>query len=110
MRGINHNLIYHAMSTQFTARHFQPSDHLKQFSLDAVDKLHTFHTDISSIEIVLEPSQDADRPQKADLRVKIPGDFLTATVEEESYEKAVLEAVDLMTRQLRKFKTKHATH
>ncbi|MDR9387744.1 MAG: ribosome-associated translation inhibitor RaiA [Balneolaceae bacterium] len=98
------------MKTQFTARHFQPSDQLKQFSLDAVDKLHTFHTDISSIEIVLEPGQDADCPQKADLRVKIPGDFLTASVEEETFEKAVLDVVDVVTRQLRKFKTKHATH
>ena len=98
------------MSTQFTARHFNPSSQLKEFTLDAVEKLHTFHSEISSIEVVLEPGQDADAPQKADLRVKIPGDYLTATVEDESYEKAVLEAVDLMTRQLRKFKTKHATH
>jgi putative sigma-54 modulation protein len=98
------------MSTQFTARHFHPSTQLKEFTLDAIEKIHTFHSEISSIEVVLEPGQDADAPQKVDLRVKIPGDYLTATVEDESYEKAVLEAVDLMTRQLRKFKTKHATH
>ena len=94
------------MKTTFTARHFTASQDLKDFCEGAVSKLEQFHNRIMSVDIVLEPGQDEDNPQKAELNVKIPGSFFNAKEEAPKYEQAVNEAVEDVIRQLKKFKGK----
>lgn len=95
------------MKTTFTARHFQASPDLKEFSLSSVEKLEQFFDKIVVCDIVLEPGQDDDNPSIAELNVKVPKTLINVTEEAPSYEQAIGAAVDTAVRQLRKYKTKH---
>lgn len=98
------------MKTTFTARHFNCSDDLKQFSLDSVEKLEQFFDKIIVCDIVLEPGQDNENPSVAELNVKVPKTLINVSEKAPSYEQAVSTAVDNAIRQLRKYKTKHFEH
>jgi putative sigma-54 modulation protein len=94
------------MNVRFTARHFEASNQLKEFSKDAVSKLENFYDRIVSCSIVLEPDPSDETPQKAELIVKIPNTTLTASESAEKYETAILAVVDNLSRQLKRYKEK----
>ncbi len=98
------------MKTTFTARHFDCSPDLKEFSLSAVEKLEQFFDKIVVCDIVLRPGQDDENPSIAELNVKVPKTLINASEEAPTYEQAISEAVDNAVRQLRKYKTKHFEH
>ncbi|MFU8813544.1 MAG: ribosome hibernation-promoting factor, HPF/YfiA family [Balneolaceae bacterium] len=98
------------MKTTFTARHFDASSDLQQYSLDAVEKLSQFFDKIIVCDIVLQPGQDDENPYKAELNVKVPKQLLNVSEEAPSYEQAINTAVDTAIRQIRKYKTKHFEH
>lgn len=98
------------MKTTFTARHFDPSQQLKEFSVDTVQKLDQFYDRILTCDIILEPTPDDEEPQQAELNVKIPQKLLNATATGTSYEQAINRAVDNVIRQLKKYKNKHFTN
>lgn len=95
------------MKTTFTARHFQSSPELKEFSLSAVEKLDQFYDKIIVCDIVLSPGNDDDNPSIAELNVKVPKKLINVSEEAPSYEQAIGSAVDTAVRQIRKYKTKH---
>jgi putative sigma-54 modulation protein len=95
------------MKTTFTARHFNPSEELHTYSEDAVQKFDQFFDRILNCDIVLEPSPDDDAPCKAELNVKVPKKLLNASAKATSYEHAVNEAIENISRQLKKYKDKH---
>ncbi|TVR16230.1 MAG: ribosome-associated translation inhibitor RaiA [Balneolaceae bacterium] len=98
------------MKTTFTARHFECSAELKEFSLAAVEKLEQFFEKIVVCDIVLRPGQDDDNPSIAELNVKVPKTLINVSEAAPSYEQAIGNAVDNAVRQLRKYKTKHYEH
>ncbi|NBC28145.1 MAG: ribosome-associated translation inhibitor RaiA [Bacteroidetes bacterium] len=98
------------MKTTFTARHFDASNDLKQFSLDAVEKLDQFFDKIIVCDIVLQPGQDDENPYKAELNVKVPKQLLNVSEKAPSYEQAINTAVETAIRRIRKYKTKHFEH
>lgn len=98
------------MKTTFTARHFDCSTNLKEFSLSSVEKLEQFFDKIVVCDIVLRPGQDDDNPAIAELNVKVPKTLINVSEEAPSYEQAIGMAVDNAVRQLRKYKTKHFEH
>jgi len=99
------------MNISFTSRHFDASENLKEFSKGSVEKLEHFYDRIVSCDIVLEPTADAKKPQKAELIIKVPQKVIAVNETAESYEKAVAVAVDVATRQLKRYKQKlQATH
>ncbi|MDZ7694167.1 MAG: ribosome-associated translation inhibitor RaiA [Balneolaceae bacterium] len=98
------------MKTTFTARHFDPNQQLKEFSIDTVQKLDQFYDRILTCDIILEPTPDDEEPQQAELNVKIPQKLLNAKATGTSYEQAINRAVDNVTRQLKKYKNKHFTN
>lgn len=98
------------MKTTFTARHFDASNDLKQFSLDAVEKLDQFFDKIIVCDIVLQPGQDDENPYKAELNVKVPKKLLNVSEKAPSYEQAINTAVETAIRRIRKYKTKHFEH
>lgn len=98
------------MKTTFTARHFDCSTTLKEFSLSSVEKLEQFFDKIVVCDIVLRPGQDDDNPAIAELNVKVPRTLINVSEEAPSYEQAIGMAVDNAVRQLRKYKTKHFEH
>jgi len=94
------------MKTSFTARHFNASEDLKNYCLGSVEKLEQFFDRIMTCDIVLEPGPDEDNPQTAEINVKVPGSFFNASESAPSYEQAVSEVVDIISRQLKKYKAK----
>lgn len=94
------------MNISFTSRHFDASNNLKEFSKGSVEKLEHFYDRIVSCDIVLEPTSDPEKPQKAELIVKVPRKVIAVNEKADSYEKAVAMAVDVATRQLKKYKQK----
>ena len=98
------------MKKTFAARHFECSDSLKEYSMDAVDKLTTYFDRIVGADVILQPSQNAGKPQSAEILVKVPGDLLTAKVEDQTYELAVHGCIEILSRQIRKYKTRHFEH
>lgn len=95
------------MKTTFTARHFQSSPELKEFSLSAVEKLDQFYDKIIVCDIVLRPGNDDENPSIAELNVKVPKKLINVSEKAPSYEQAIGNAVDTAVRQIRKYKTKH---
>lgn len=95
------------MKTTFTARHFDSSPELKEFSISAVEKLDQFLDKIIVTDIVLRPGQDDDNPCIAELNVKVPRTLINVSEEAPTYEQAMGAAVDTAIRQLRKYKTKY---
>lgn len=98
------------MKTTFTARHFDASQQLKEYSVDAVQKLDQFYDRIVTCDIILEPTPDDEEPQQAELNVKIPQTLLNAKEQAPTYEQAMNKVVDNITRQLKKYKDKHFTN
>ncbi|HYW36037.1 MAG TPA: ribosome-associated translation inhibitor RaiA [Balneolaceae bacterium] len=95
------------MKTTFTARHFEPTQELHTYSEEAVQKLDQFYDRIIACDIILEPVPNDENPHQAELNLKIPQTLLNAKEQASSYEKAVNDVVDNITRQLKKYKDKH---
>ncbi|WP_421774817.1 ribosome hibernation-promoting factor, HPF/YfiA family [Gracilimonas sp.] len=99
------------MKTTFTARHFEASADLQQYCRDSVEKLEQFYDRIVMCDIILEPTPSDENPQQAEIIVKVPRKVLTAKESAGSYEQAVHNAVDTVSRQLKKYKEKmHAVN
>jgi len=94
------------MNISFTSRHFDASNDLQEFSKGSVEKLEHFYDRIVSCDIILEPTSDPKNPQKAELIVKVPKKVIAVNEAAESYEKAISVAVDVASRQLKRYKQK----
>lgn len=95
------------MKTTFTARHFEPSPELHSYSEEAVQKLDQFFDRILACDIILEPVPADDTPCQAELNVKVPQKLLNGKEQASSYEQAVNQVVENVSRQLKKYKNKH---
>lgn len=94
------------MKTTFTARHFDPSDELREYAENAVQKFDQFYDRILTCDIILEPVPDDDNPQQAELNVKVPQKLINVKEQGTSYEQAINMAIDKGTRQLKRYKKK----
>lgn len=95
------------MKTTFTARHFEPSQELHEYSEEAVQKLDQFFDRIITCDIILEPVPNNENSSQAELNVKVPQKLLNAKEQAPSYEQALNQVVDNIARQLKKYKDKH---
>lgn len=95
------------MKTTFTARHFDASKELHAYAEDAVQKLDQFYDRIITCDIILQPVPDNENPQQAELNVKVPQKLINAKEQAATYEKAINEVVENVSRQLKKYKDKH---
>lgn len=94
------------MKTTFTARHFDHDPELHDFAEDAVQKLDQFYDRILTCDIILEPNPDDDNPKQAELNVKVPQKLINAKEHAPSYEQAINQVVETVSRQLKKYKKK----
>lgn len=98
------------MKTTFTARHFEASADLQQYCRDSVEKLEQFYDRIVMCDIILQPTPSDENPQQAELIVKVPRKVLTVKESAKTYEQAIHNAIDIISRQLKRYKEKmHAT-
>ncbi|MFN1833807.1 ribosome hibernation-promoting factor, HPF/YfiA family [Balneola sp. MJW-20] len=98
------------MKTTFTARHFEASASLQEYSRDTVQKLENYYDRIVMCDIILEPSSSNEDPQQAEIILKVPKKVLTASAKAGTYEQAVHDAVENIIRQLKKYKDKMSTY
>ncbi|MFU8860714.1 MAG: ribosome hibernation-promoting factor, HPF/YfiA family [Cyclonatronaceae bacterium] len=94
------------MKTTFTSRHFEASNRLQDYSVKAVSKLEKFYDGIIDCDIIMQPNEDHDEPNRAELIVKVPNDLLNVSETAATYEQAMLKAVDTMKRLLIRYKEK----
>lgn len=95
------------MKTTFTARHFDASKELHAYAEDAVQKLDQFYDRIVTCDIILQPVPDDENPHQAELNVKVPRKLINAKEKAASYEKAINDVVDNVSRQIKKYKDKN---
>jgi len=91
------------MRITFTARHFKPSERLKEHAHLQAEKLKKFSDGILDIEIILDYIKQV---QKAELVAKVYGTRLTVVEESEDMYKSIDLAMEKMERQLAKHKDK----
>lgn len=91
------------MEYKLTARHFNPSDGLKQYIDKHLKRLEKFYRGIIDCEVILYPEALL---QVAEVQVKVNGALLTAVEKSEDMFKSVDLAVEKIERQLKKHKEK----
>lgn len=74
--------------------------------MEAVQKLNNFFDHITSCDVILEPSSKLDTPQKAEINISVPSKILTVSVASTTYERAVHDAIENLSRQLKRYKQK----
>ena len=94
------------MKVSFTARHFTASNDLKEYCNQAVQKLNNFFDHITSCDVILEPASSSENPQKAEINVHVPSKVLTVSVAATTYERAVHDGIENLSRQLKRYKQK----
>lgn len=91
------------MRITFTARHFKPSDRLKEHAHVQAEKLKKYSDGILDIEIILDYIKQL---QVAEVVVKVHGTRLTAAEESEDMYKSIDLVMEKMQRQLQRHKDK----
>ncbi len=91
------------MRISFTARHFKPSERLKEFATSEVARLKKYYDDILDVDIILDYVK---QEQVAEIVVKVYGQRLTVEEKSEDMYKSISLAVDKLERKLLKYKEK----
>lgn len=91
------------MRISFTARHYKPSDRLKEYAQNEVLRLEKFYDGIISCDIVLDYQKEI---QIAELVLTVYGQQLTVVEKSEDIYKSIDKAVEKMERQLKRYKEK----
>ena len=91
------------MRINFTARHFKPSERLKQHAHDEVKRLKKYYTGILNCDIILDYEKQT---QIAEVIVHVYGNQLAVREKSEDMYKSINLAVDKIERQLKKYKEK----
>ena len=91
------------MRVSFTARHFKPSDRLKEFAENEVSRLKKYYDGILDIEIVLDYIK---QEQVAEIIAKVYGTKIPAVIRSEDMYKSITLAVDTLERSIVKYKEK----
>jgi len=92
------------MRVNFTARHYKPSERLKNYAIQEVQKLDKFYEGIITCDIILDFQKLL---QIAEIIIQVHGNRLTAVEKSEDIYKSIDLAVTKLERQLKKYKAKH---
>ena len=91
------------MRVNLTARHFKPSDRLKEYAHDEVKRLKKYYDGILVCDIILDYEKYT---QSAEIVLHVYGQKLTARDKSEDMYKSINLSVDKLERQLKKYKEK----
>ncbi|NAS32284.1 ribosome-associated translation inhibitor RaiA [Flavobacteriaceae bacterium R38] len=90
--------------------HTTASLELQQFVLKRVEKLSEKYHDIIKADVFLKEENDPSlKGNICDIRLSIPGPFIFASSNEESFEAAIVETINDLKKQLDKRKGKQKT-
>ncbi|MBN1349142.1 ribosome-associated translation inhibitor RaiA [candidate division KSB1 bacterium] len=91
------------MRVNFTARHYKPSERLKEYATQEVQKLERYYDSIIDCEIILDYQK---LHQIADIKLIVHGNTLAAIEKSDDIYKSIDLAVTKLERQLKKYKAK----
>jgi putative sigma-54 modulation protein len=94
------------MNVSITARKFKAHSTLKEFITGEVESLRKYYDSILDIDVILSFQNSNNSVKTAEIIVNVPGQKLTATESTDDFNKAVVAAVEKLSRQLQKLKTK----
>jgi putative sigma-54 modulation protein len=94
------------MNIIITSRKFKARDALKEFITAEVKTLQKYNDRILNIDVILSYQNSRDSIKIAEIIVQVPGQTLAATEQSDEYKKAVSAAVEKLSRQLTKLKSK----
>ena len=94
------------MNIKITARKFKAHDTLKDFITSEVSSLEKFSDEILDLDVILSFQNSKESIKIAEIVLQVPGQTLTATENSDDFKKSVSAAVEKLSRQLKKFKTK----
>ncbi|MDR3625501.1 MAG: ribosome-associated translation inhibitor RaiA [Ignavibacteriaceae bacterium] len=94
------------MNISITARKFKAHSTLKDFVTAEVESLAKYDDSILDVNVVLSFQNSSNSVKTAEIIVKVPGQVLTAAESTDDFNKSVVAAVEKLSRQLQKFKTK----
>lgn len=97
------------MNVTITSRKFKARDILKDFVSAEVKSLEKFNDRIHSADVVLSYQNTRASIKIAEIILQVPGQTLTAMEQSDDYKKAVSAAVEKLSRQLTKLKSKKTT-
>ena len=98
------------MNISITSRKFKARETLKDFINSEVVSLERFYDNILSADVILSYQNTRDSIKRAEIILKIPGMVLKAVDDSDDYKKSVSSAVEKLSRQLKKMKTKKFAH
>ena len=94
------------MNIIITSRKFKARDILKDFITAEVKSLEKYNDRILNVDVILSYQNSRDSIKIAEIIVQVPWQNLTATEQSDEYKKAVSAAVEKLSRQLTKLKSK----
>ena len=94
------------MDIKFTARHFKPTENLRDYAQDAVRKLERIYDGSVKSEIILSFERTRNSLKVAEIHLTVYGTLLKAVQKSDDYQKSVDTAVAKLERQLVKYKGK----
>ncbi len=94
------------MNIKITARKFKAHNTLKDFITSEVSSLEKFSDDIIDLDVILSFQNARESIKTAEIVLQVPGQVLTAAEDSDDFKKSVSAAVEKLSRQLKKLKTK----
>ncbi len=94
------------MNISITARKFKAHFTLKEHIQSEVKSLNKFNDNIMNADVILSYQNPRDSIKTAEIILQVPGQTLTAKEDSDDFTKSVSSAVEKLSRQLMKMKTK----
>ncbi len=94
------------MNITITARKFKAHDTLKEFITGEIASLEKFSDDILSADVILSYLNSKDSTKSAEVILQVPGQTLAAAEETDDFKKSVSAAVEKLSSQLKKLKSR----
>ena len=94
------------MNISITARKFKAHQTLKSFITDEVSSLEKYTDEIINVDVILSYLNHKDSIKKSEIILHVPGQTLTATEDSDDFKKSTVIAVEKLSRQLEKIKSK----
>jgi len=91
------------MRISFTARHYKPSERLKEYAQNEALRFEKFYDGIISCDIVLDYQKDI---QIAEINLTVYGQKLTVVEKTDEIYKSIDKAIEKMERKLKRYKEK----
>ena len=94
------------MHIKFTARRFRARPEMKDHALEQVKKLDRFFDNIVGVDIILSFEGAEKNIKIAEINLHVYGSLLTAKEKSDDFRKSIDFAVEKLSMQLEKYKTK----